>query len=225
MTPPASGRCLVVARAPVPGLCKTRLAADIGNDAAAALASAALLDTLDTATTAFGAGGCVLALDGDLDEAVDGAAIRGAIAGWKLVAQRGDDFGRRLAHAHADAGAGPLIQIGMDTPQVTPGHLTDALDGLARRDAVLAPAEDGGWWGLALRDPSAARHLRDVPMSTPDTGRDTRAALEEAGLSVGTTVALRDVDTLADAEAVAHLAPGSRFAAAWHARARGRART
>lgn len=225
MTLRTSRRCLVVAKSPVPGQCKTRLAADIGYDAAAALASAALLDTLATATAAFGARDCVLALVGDLDEAVDGATIRDAVTSWTVVPQRGDDFGRRLAHAHADAGAGPLIQIGMDTPQLTSGHLTDALDGLATCDAVLAPAEDGGWWGLALRDPAAARHLRDVPMSTPDTGRDTRKALEDAGLSVGSTATLRDVDSLDDAEAVALLAPDSRFAAAWHDLQPERART
>ena len=209
-------RCLVVAKAPVPGLCKTRLAADIGYDAAAGLASAALLDTLATATAAFGAGGCVLALVGDLAEAVDGDAVRDAVAGWTVVEQRGDDFGQRLAHAHADAGSGPLVQIGMDTPQLTTTHLIQAIEGLDRHDAVLAPAEDGGWWGLALRDPGAAGHLRAVPMSTPDTGRDTREALESAGLSVGTTTPLRDVDTLEDAEVVAALVPGGRFAAAWH---------
>ncbi|MGI8521779.1 MAG: TIGR04282 family arsenosugar biosynthesis glycosyltransferase [Nocardioides sp.] len=217
-------RCLVVAKAPVAGLCKTRLAADIGYDDAAALASAALLDTLETVTATFGADDCVLALIGDLDGAVDGDAIRDAVAGWTIVPQRGDSFGQRLAHAHADAGAGPLLQIGMDTPQLTSTHLTDALAGLTRHDAVLAPAEDGGWWGLALRDPGAAGHLRAVPMSTPDTGRDTRQALESAGLSVATTTALRDVDTLVDAEAVARLAPDGRFAATWHGLQRERAR-
>src|SRR5689334_13300994 len=142
MTISPHGRCLVVAKAPVPGLCKTRLAADIGYDAAAGLASAALLDTLATATATFGADGCVLALVGDLTEAVDGDAVRDAVAGWTVVPQRGEGFGQRLAHAHADAGSGPLVQIGMDTPQLTATHLVHAITGLERHDAVLAPAED-----------------------------------------------------------------------------------
>ena len=63
--------------------------------------------------------------------------------------------------------------------------------------------------------PPAAAVLRDVPMSTPTTGADTRAALAAAGLDVGTTATLRDVDEVADADAVARLAPRSRFAEAW----------
>ena len=57
-------------------------------------------------------------------------------------------------------------------------------------------------------------------MSTPTTGADTRAALEAAGLAVGTTTELTDVDTVADADAVAALAPHGRFAAAWRGRTR-----
>ena len=103
----------------------------------------------------------------------------------------------------------------MDTPHLTPDLLLAAAAGLDDHDAVLGPAEDGGWWVLALRDPAHASVLRDVPMSTATTGADTLAALTAAGLDVGTTATLRDVDEVADADAVARLAPGSRFAEAW----------
>jgi glycosyltransferase A (GT-A) superfamily protein (DUF2064 family) len=68
---------------------------------------------------------------------------------------------------------------------------------------------------LALRDPGHARVLAGVPMSTPTTYDETRAALAGLGLRVGTAAVLRDVDTVADAAAVARLAPGSRFAREW----------
>ena len=103
----------------------------------------------------------------------------------------------------------------MDTPHLTARQLQETAAGLSSYDAVLGDAEDGGWWVLALRDPAKAAALVGVPMSTPTTGADTRAALEAAGLEVGGTSALRDVDSVADAEAVAALAPGSRFAEAW----------
>ena len=84
--------------------------------------------------------------------------------------QRGDTFGERLARAHADAaGAGPTVQIGMDTPQVTPADLGVIARAAYEGDAVLGPATDGGWWVLALSDPAAARVLVDVEMSRPDT--------------------------------------------------------
>jgi glycosyltransferase A (GT-A) superfamily protein (DUF2064 family) len=103
----------------------------------------------------------------------------------------------------------------MDTPQVTPELLTTVAGRLSTSDTVLGPADDGGWWVLAVRDSSAAATIADVPMSTPTTGAETRRALEEAGLSVALAGALRDVDTVEDAGAVAALVPHSRFGAAW----------
>jgi glycosyltransferase A (GT-A) superfamily protein (DUF2064 family) len=205
---------LVVAKAPHPGLVKTRLGAEIGMAAAALVACGSLLDTLAACASAAGADRCHLSLAGDLDRAVGGPELRAALAGWTVHPQRGDDFGARLADAHAQV-PGPVVQVGMDTPQLTADLLHQAAAGLDHDDAVLGPAEDGGWWVLALRDPSAAAALATVPMSTPTTYADTRAALLAAGLTVGTTAGLRDVDETGDAVAVAGLAPGSRFAAAW----------
>lgn len=206
---------LVVAKAPEPGRVKTRLGADIGMAAAAELAAAALLDTLAAGAETGWAGH--VSLDGDLDEAVRKDEIRTALEGWTVHPQEGADFGARLADAHRRV-AGPVVQVGMDTPQVTGPLLAAAAAGLATYDAVLGPAEDGGWWVLALRDPAHAAALADVPMSTPSTYADTRAALESAGLRVGDTATLRDVDTVPDADVVAEQAPGSRFAQVWASR-------
>ena len=208
-------RVLVVAKAPVPGRVKTRLGATLGMADAARLAAAALLDTVVAATAAVGADRCVLALDGDLSTAVDGAALTDAVRGWTVVPQRGDGLAERLAAAHADAGPGPVVQVGMDTPQVTAALLLEVAAGLDRAGAVLGAAADGGWWVLALRDPGRAELLRGVPMSTPETGAATLSALVAAGLTVGATATLRDVDHHDDAAAVAASAPGSAFARAW----------
>jgi glycosyltransferase A (GT-A) superfamily protein (DUF2064 family) len=205
---------LVVAKAPVPGLVKTRLGAEIGMERAALIACAALLDTLAACSAAVGAERCHLSLSGDLDRALGAPELHTALAGWTVHPQHGAGFGARLADAHARV-PGPVVQIGMDTPHLTPELVVGAADGLDVHDAVLGPADDGGWWVLALRDPSAAAVLASVPMSTPTTYADTRAALVEAGLDVGVTTMLRDVDDVADAEAVAMQAPASRFAAAW----------
>jgi glycosyltransferase A (GT-A) superfamily protein (DUF2064 family) len=87
----------------------------------------------------------------------------------------------------------------------------EAAGQLGGADAVLGAAVDGGWWSLGLRDPRHATVLRAVPMSTPDTGRLTRAALEQHGLRVRALPVLRDVDEWPDALAVAAALPGSRF--------------
>ncbi|SDD75672.1 TIGR04282 family arsenosugar biosynthesis glycosyltransferase [Nocardioides lianchengensis] len=209
---------LVVAKAPVAGRVKTRLGTDIGMDAAADIAAAALLDTLEACTSYAGPSRCHLSLDGDLAAAVRADELVRAATGWTIRPQRGDDFGTRLAQAHADLATGPVLQVGMDTPQLTPGLLAEVAAGLAEHEAVLGPAADGGWWVLALRDPRHASALTDVPMSTATTGADTRAALAALGLSVGAGPELRDVDTVTDADAVAAGAPDGRFAAAWSAR-------
>jgi uncharacterized protein len=215
-----SGFCvLVVAKAPVPGRAKTRLCPPASPDQAAEVAAAALLDTLDAVLAVPGARPAV-ALTGHLPDAARCAELRGLLARTRVLPQRGTGFATRLAAAHADVAALypglPVVQIGMDTPQASAGLLAEAADRLRADsvDAVLGPAEDGGWWALGLRDPRAAEALREVPMSTPDTGARTREALRARGLRVGTLPTLSDVDTVADALRVAALAPGGRFARA-----------
>jgi rSAM/selenodomain-associated transferase 1 len=211
-----SARALVVAKAPVAGLAKTRLGARIGYAAAADLAAAALLDTLDACADAFGSD-CHLALTGDLDSACRAGELRSALRSWRVFEQRGATFGERLAHAHRTvaAAAGPVVQVGMDTPQVSADLLREAADHLDTHSGVLGPAPDGGWWLLGLARPAAAEVLAGVPMSTPRTAFDTRRALAGWGVRLATTRPLRDVDTVEDAEIVAREAPGSRFAEAW----------
>lgn len=212
-------RALVVAKAPVPGRVKTRLGAVIGMEAAARVAAAALLDTVAACRAAFDE--CHLALEGNLDEACSGGALRDQLAGWTLHRQRGASLGERLARAHADAaGPGPTVQLGMDTPQVTADDLREVAAASREGNAVLGPAADGGWWVLALRDPAAAADLGGVPMSRPDTYLRTRAALERAGLRVDAARMLRDVDTVADADAVVGRVADGHFGRTWREVAR-----
>ncbi len=201
---------------------KTRLAAEVGDDAAARLAAACLLDTLDACEAAFGPERVLVALTGDLDAAVDGDALRARLAAYPegaVFEQCEGGFDARLAHAHATAGerapGAAVVQVGMDTPQLTGALLGAVATDLDGADAVLGAAADGGWWVLALRDPAAARALEGVPMSTDRTGADTRAALEAAGLRVASAPVLRDVDEVPDAAEVAEAAPRTRFARGW----------
>jgi uncharacterized protein len=209
-------RALVMAKAPVPGRVKTRLGAHVGMPAAAELAAAALLDTLAVCRSAFAE--CHLALDGDLDHGVRADALRLGLSGWTVHPQHGDGLGQRLARAHADAaGPGPTIQVGMDTPQLTTADLHTVAAAAADGDAVLGPAADGGWWVLALSDPSAAAVLADVPMSRPDTFAATSEALVSAGQTVRVVHELIDVDTGDEAARVAGSLTGGHFLQTWRA--------
>ena len=209
---------LVVAKAPVPGLAKTRLAASIGDRGAADIAAAALLDTLD-AVAAAPVGARVVAMTGDLDAAAASEEIRERLGAFTVVTQRGDGFAERLANAHLDAAAAAgnrtVIQIGMDTPQVSTTMLTECAQELLGTGAVLGLADDGGWWVLGVSDASMADCLRAVPMSQPDTGALTLAALYAKGIHVTRVAELADVDTIDDIDKVRRLcAADSRFARA-----------
>ncbi|MFF7608599.1 DUF2064 domain-containing protein [Streptomyces parvulus] len=190
---------LVIAKEPRPGRVKTRLTPPFTPDEAAALAEASLADTL-RAVAATPARRRVLVLDG--------APGPWLPPGFDVVPQCAGGLDERLAAAFAGC-SGPALLVGMDTPQVTP----DLLDvDFAGCDAYFGPAEDGGFWALGLARPDPAL-LRGVPMSTPVTGAVQRERLLAAGLRVRDLPPLRDVDTAADARAVAALAPQGLFAA------------
>ena len=192
---------VVIAKAPMAGRSKTRLCPPCTADEAAALAEAALADTLAT-VGATPARRRVVALEG-----APGAWLP---AGFDVVQQRGRGLGERLACA-IDAAGAPALVVGMDTPQLTVALLEDAASRLATDDAVLGPALDGGYWAIGLRR-SQPGAFEGVPMSSPATGAAQRRRLLELGLGIAILPPLRDVDTIDDATAVAALAPATRFA-------------
>jgi rSAM/selenodomain-associated transferase 1 len=200
-----SAALMVLAKAPRPGHSKTRLCPPCTPRGAAALARAALADTLD-AILATPAARRVLVLDGPVGDWL--------VPGIEVAAQRGAGLDERLAHAFADVG-GPALLVGMDTPQVTRDDLARGLERLLAPgvDAVLGPATDGGYWAVGLRTAQLEAFL-GVPMSTAWTGRAQDARLRRLGLRVALLPALRDVDRIADARAVAAMAPAGRFARA-----------
>jgi len=213
---------LMVAKAPEPGRVKTRLCPPLTPLQAAELASAALLDSLAAAVEAVEGARqrIVIAWQGELSAAVAAGETRQALDGCLMIPQRGGSFAERLVNAHADVAdlhpGSSVVQIGMDTPQISPAHLVTAAQQLrgSEDSAVLGLATDGGWWLLGLSRPSSAAAFARVPMSTASTGRRTRASLESRGCTVTLTDSMRDVDTWADAVDVAAQCPASRFAQA-----------
>ena len=203
-----AAQIVVIAKEPYPGRVKTRLTPPFTPVQAAELAAASLSDTL-AAVAETTVARRVIALEGTLG--------RWLPPGFDVIGQRGAGLDERIAWALADARVTlplPVVLIGMDTPQVTPGLLAAAAEPLVSRsaDATFGLAEDGGFWLLGLRevDPDL---ILGVPMSQPDTGPKQLARLERAGLRVTMLPQLTDVDTVREAEHVAALTPGSRFAA------------
>ena len=200
MTSPA---LIVIAKAPAPSRSKTRLCPPCTPEQAAALAEAALCDTL-AAVSATPCARRVVALEGPPGHWLP--------SGFDLIPQRGAGLGERLASAFEDVG-GPALVLAMDTPQVIPSMLAGALAALCTpaTDAVLGATTDGGYWTIGLR-----RHDRAVfagePMSSPATGAVQAERLRALGLRTALLPSLTDVDSIDDARAVAVQAPGTLFA-------------
>jgi glycosyltransferase A (GT-A) superfamily protein (DUF2064 family) len=193
---------VLMAKVPRPGRSKTRLTPPCTPDEAAALAAAALADTLDAVRALEG---CPQVL------ALDDPRSAWRRRGLDVIGQRGDGLAERLGNVVRDLGQ-PVVIIGMDTPQITPTTLAALVAGTELGTAQIGLACDGGWWGIGLPTPSA-EVFSGVPMSRPDTGhRQLRRLRERYGeVAIGPT--LRDVDHWTDALEVADLVPtGSRFA-------------
>lgn len=187
---------LVVAKSPVPGRVKTRLCPPCSPAEAATIAEAALADTL-AAAAASAADRVLLALDGPVGPWCPPGVVR--------FAQCEGPLDRRLGHAWSLAGPGPVLQIGMDTPQVGTAGLDAAMAALEGDgvDAVFGPALDGGWWTVGMRTPAPAAFV-GVPTSRDDTGRRQRERLLALGLRIVDLVAVRDLDTWDDVVAAGY---------------------
>ncbi len=191
---------LVMARAPRPGRCKTRLEPLLGPEGCAALQRGLILHTLAFARAV---GDVVLAYDPP-DAREEMAALVGEAT--NLLVQAGDGLGERLAHASGAVLAersGPLLVVGTDMPRLGAFHARGALEDLAAGcDAAVGPALDGGYYLIAF-----ARALPELfALPTPAWGGPevlarTLALAREAGLAVGMLRAERDLDTPADARA------------------------
>jgi rSAM/selenodomain-associated transferase 1 len=192
---------LVLAKAPLPGLAKTRLIPALGADGAAALATRMLDHTLDEALAA-GLGPVTLCA---APQASHPAFARLAQAGRIRIADQGEgDLGARMHRAFERVlprHAGALL-VGTDAPALDAAVLRAAHAALTGHDAVLVPAHDGGYVLIGLRR-LQPRLFEGLPWSTPQVLVITRERLREAGLRWAELPALHDIDEPAD---LVHLA-------------------
>lgn len=193
---------VLIAKEPVPGRVKTRLHPPFSLVEAAALASAAIDDTLRVLAAAPATRRVLF---------YQGTNLPARAHGFDVVPQPEGTLDERLAWLF-DRYDTPVLLVGMDTPQLGPGHLAGpCTDWPDEVDSWFGPAEDGGFWALGMRKPDGAL-IRGVAMSQDDTGRRQLDRLHAAGHRVGMLPTLRDVDTAADAQAVASAAPRTAFA-------------
>ncbi len=110
--------------------------------------------------------------------------------------QQGGDLGRRMQHIFNSLPPGPVLIAGTDIPSITPFHIKQAFDLLGRNDVVFGPAGDGGFWLVGCRRvPRVPRIFSGVRWSTSHALADTIANTEH--LKVGLCATLDDIDDLA----------------------------
>jgi rSAM/selenodomain-associated transferase 1 len=191
-------RLVVMAKVPVAGAVKTRLAREIGVAGAvrfARAAGAALLARVASdprwQTTITVAPDC-------------GVTSRAWSFRLPRMPQGRGDLGARMQRILDRSPPGPVVIIGTDVPGIRPQHLAAAFRLLGRHDAVLGPATDGGYWLVGLkRRPRVLRPFGGVRWSGPDALADTLANL--AGWKVGYVATHGDVDDAAGLRASADL--------------------
>lgn len=188
---------LLLARAPRPGRVKTRLAREIGDEAAV------------DAYRRVGAGvAAAVGSEFDLTVWYDPPDAEGEMRDWlgdhEYRAQQGGDLGERMSRAfaaHFDRGDRPVLAIGADAPGVGPAIMREAVQALGEADVVLGPALDGGYYLLGLNRPAPSL-FEGVPWGTCRVLQVTVALCVAHDLRVRRLAPLRDLDTAADLEAL-----------------------
>ena len=181
----------IFAKPPIPGRVKTRLTPFLGQVGAAQLASAMLCDVWSTvqATT-----GVVPIL-----AAAEPGPFPINVPNERIWLQEAGDLGSRIESIlrRAVASAPAVIALGADSPLVTSAHLDEAVECLRKKDAVLGPSDDGGFYLLGVHNCPLGL-FADLPWSSEHTCEQTGRRLEMNGMSVGRIRSLFDVDTIAE---------------------------
>lgn len=188
----------ILAKAPIPGLAKTRLTPVLGEDGAAALQHALIEATVATALAARTGPVTVWATPVPVHPPFDALARSGAVG---LAVQPEGDLGARM-RAAADAAGGAVLIIGTDCPALTPALLGETAAALSRgEDAVLVPACDGGYVLIGLARPCPGL-FTGMSWGTAQVAEETRRRLDARGLRWREWPPLPDIDMPDDLDAL-----------------------
>jgi len=188
---------VLMMKAPLAGLVKTRLVPPLSAEEAAALASCFARDAAACASRACTS--VVIAYAPARGRATLERLLPGGL-GW--IEQRGADLGERLERVSAEVfrvGFGPVVIVGADSPTLPPSYIESAIDALSnsRADAALGPTDDGGYYLVGLRRPAPGL-FRGVDWSTPRAYAQTAGNAARLGLRLLELPPWYDVDTAAD---------------------------
>ncbi len=181
---------IIMARPPLLGKVKTRLAAGVGEENALIIYEKLLAHTLSNAVT----------------ESADTFVFWSENTNFQLPPsfkqdiQKGNDLGERMSHAFEtifQQGYNRVVMIGTDCPDLTASVLENSFGLLEKAEVVIGPAFDGGYYLIGM---AALHHslLENMPWSTGQLMECSIIAARKAGLSFITLATLNDVDELTD---------------------------
>ncbi len=185
---------LILLKAPVLGLVKTRLAAQ-SSDVFALDVYQQLAQRLFTNLSRFNT--VQLHFTPSSGRSLIEAWLRPA---WTAHLQGEGDLGQRMQAAFSAAfstGAERVIMVGADCPDIITADIESAWASLHHHDLVLGPANDGGYWLIGLKK-VYPELFNGIQWSTSHVLADTLAIAQQLGFRVHRLRTLTDIDTLED---------------------------
>jgi rSAM/selenodomain-associated transferase 1 len=187
---------VVFGREPIAGRVKTRLAAELGDGAAAHIYQILLDHTLEQVSRCTTSQTILSISDA-------------ASPGWRpgvdvpVEVQQSGDLGGRLAATFARRfaeGFEAVVVVGSDCAGLTATHVAAGIEELKRYATVFGPAHDGGYWLVGQRRPGSDL-FSGIPWSSPHTMETTRRHMREKGMRWAELEVMRDIDTASDLDA------------------------
>lgn len=183
-------------KSPEKGRVKTRLAMDLGEDAALGLYRCFVSDTLDTLTT--GSRPVKIAFHPPEGERM----IMNWLGDYPSMPQRGDDLGERMMNTFLclfSEGYSPVVIMGSDIPDLPLHIIEEAFESFREHDAVIGPACDGGYYLVGMkRETFCPDIFRGIPWSTGEVLAKTMTVFQEKGCRVHSLPEWGDLDTADD---------------------------
>lgn len=200
---------IVFAKLPEPGKVKTRLARDVGKKRAALIYSLIAKDVIDRVSKSREYNTAIFfdppeKINEVKDWIGEGIVESGPGGSGLFFPQEGGSLGERISRAFGkmfSSGADRAVIIGTDCIELTACTIEQAFGALRDYDAVLGPAEDGGYYllGLSFLTPEL---FQQIDWSTKFVLEQTIGRIREKGLNYKLLETLRDIDNLNDLNSI-----------------------
>ncbi|WP_027357821.1 TIGR04282 family arsenosugar biosynthesis glycosyltransferase [Desulforegula conservatrix] len=190
---------IIFAKYPEPGKVKTRLSSSLGHEQSCLIYQAMLSDLIDKFAFQKLFSCCFYIYP---PEAATSFSAEYSLSVDNVLPQKGSDLGGRMFNSFMEQislGFDQIACFGSDIPAISLDHIDSAFSALSSHDAVLGPAEDGGYYLIGLNKESLCESFfTGIAWSSPSVFSETVSKIKNRGLTHDTIMPLRDLDDLSD---------------------------